>query len=149
MPDTLKSKTKAHIDGLRIVSPMCLLLLLPPYATLAGGELQARSATMRCFCTPAVAAKPTAARGTRSQQHINRHRNTRMVTSDDNIKCDNRKKNLYHIYAHGVADDELYGQRTGASYGNYYGPSPGHTWAAEAVILSQLRQVFGSGTRTS
>jgi len=43
------------------------------------------------------------------------------------------------IFAHGVAEKELYGQRAGSSYGNHYGPSPGHTWAAEAVLLASLQ----------
>ena len=50
--------------------------------------------------------------------------------------------NMYAaVFAHGVDDKELYGQRAGSSYGNHYGPSPGHTWAAEAVLLASLRQV--------
>ena len=48
---------------------------------------------------------------------------------------------LYEIYAHGGTDEEVFGQSVGASYGNYFGPSPGQTWAAEAVILASIRQV--------
>eukprot|EP00802_Teleaulax_amphioxeia_P011106 Tamp_11136.p1 GENE.Tamp_11136~~Tamp_11136.p1 ORF type:complete len:567 (-),score=83.77 Tamp_11136:250-1950(-) len=50
---------------------------------------------------------------------------------------------LYEIYAHGGTDEEVFGQSVGASYGNYFGPSPGQTWAAEAVILASIRQALG------
>ena len=59
-------------------------------------------------------------------------------------------KQLYDIYAHGVADEEVYGRRATAPfcYGSTYGPCAGHTWAAEGVLLASLRQVLGRNDRS-
>ena len=53
------------------------------------------------------------------------------------------RNNVHDIYAHGGVDRDLYGLRSGASYGNNFGPSAGRTWAAEAVMLASLRQALG------
>ena len=53
------------------------------------------------------------------------------------------RNNVHDIYAHGGVDRDLHGLRSGASYGNNFGPSAGRTWAAEAVMLASLRQALG------
>ena len=155
---------------LQLVS-MCLLLLLPqsvgelhlhsaPHEHTTWSTSKRLSGGIPCFALRAAAgAIPASVRKTPAALLLASRGGRSFGASGE------RRRRLYDIYAHGVADKELLGKRSNASegsgcstsskmydmyahsvrdyevYGAHYGPSPGHTWAAEAVVKRWIREV--------